>query len=464
MSAEISKELLIGGSGKQSGAVHLPILLESTRRGSQLAAIADPVNPHESQFTSKFSEGLKAVDSRWIPLTGIMGQDLDRLTRFFQKEPSDTLIISCPPLNHAAYVEWGLIHGMDVIVDKPFLSLPNQFGDATAPEKLLEEYDRLRSVRKSSRHRKYDRECKVSVPLMRRVATPYATVLRNLSEVYELTGQNLTNMQTTRSDGCFRFPDEFDRPGAHGYREGLGTLTMSGYHYLDYMAACVASAPPKGTELSSHMTSQTVVFDARRVSQDTPFSKFLGRTNTSPEEDSFQGDNAELDFSVNFKLRQSLTPTPDCDLQFSFIQRGATRRVSPSYPPEATHDEGLTNDCITVIHQGQLQSFHLLVAQDGVNGGRVSLVRRLNPKLARMLDLQPLTITDYDLRPTENIERNRAMASGLLNNFSGGNDKSYDLLDAGYQDLTMQLYIATIGASVAPYNTSVGSTLWVPSR
>ena len=460
----MSKEILIGGAGKQASSVHLPILLDSTRGDSQLIGIADPIDPRRSQFTAKYAESLDNVETNWIPLTGDMVQDLGLLTNFATNNHADTLVISCPPLHHADYVAWGLSQGMDVIVDKPFITFPNQFGDSTAPEKLQEEYLRLKELRKSSKHRNYDRECKVYIPLMRRVSSPYTTILRNLSEVYELTGQHLTNMQTTRSDGCFRFPDEFDRPGAHGYREGLGTLTMSGYHYLDYMAACVASAPPEGSNLSSNMISQTTVLDARRASQDTPFSKFLGRTNTPTEEGNFQGDNAELDFSVNFKLGKSQTSTPDCELQFSFIQRGATRRIIPSYPPEVTHDEGLTNDCVTVIHQGQLQSFHLLVAQDGVNGGRITLVRRLNPKLAEMLGLDPLTITDYDLKPTENIERNKAMVSGLLDNFSGSDDRTYDLLDANYQDLTMQLYGATIGASVGPYSTSIDSTLWVPSR
>ncbi len=459
----MAREILIGGSGKQGGAIHLPVLLDASRGDSRLAAIADPVDPLKSPFTSKHAEALRAADTRWVPLTGDIGQDLGRLTKFAKETPSDTLVISCPPLLHADYIALGLNVGMDVIIDKPFLSLPNQFGNPEAPEKLQEEYERLKELRRSSKHRKYDRECKVSVPLMRRAVTPYTDILKDLSEVYEVTGQHLTNMQTTRSDGCFRFPDEFDRPGAHGYRDGLGALTQSGYHYLDYMAACVSSAPPEGTQLNSRMTSQTTVFDGRHASQGTPFSRFLGRTNTPPEQGGFQGDNAELDFSVNLSLGRPSAPKPDCDLQFTFIQNGATRRVSPSYPPDATHDEGLTNDCSTVIHQGQLQSFHLLVAMDGVNGGRATLARRLNPKLAAMLGQKALTITDYDLKASENVERNRAMVSGLLDNFSGGDNHEYDLLDANYQDLTMQLYGAALGASVAPYTTSV-SNLWVPGR
>ena len=456
------KEILIGGSGKQAAAIHLPVLFE--RGDSRLVTIADPIDPRTSPFSSKHSERLDRAGTQWLPLSGQTDQDLDRLTQHVSGNPAGTLIISCPPLRHADYVAWGLNQGMDVIVDKPFISFPNQFGDPEAPERLQEEYANLKELRDSSQHVIYDRKCNVSVPVMRRFTAPYTTILKNITDVYEATGQPLTNMQTTRSDGCFRFPDEFDRPGAHGYRDGLGSLTQSGYHYLDFMAASVSSAPPEGTELSAHMTSQTTVFEARHASQDTAFSRFLERTNTPPEEGNFQGDNAELDFSVNFKLGQKATSTADLDLQLTFIQQGsASRRVSPSYPPETTHDEGLTNDCVTVIHQGPLQSFHLLVAQDGVNGGRTTLVRRVNPKLADMLDVEPLTITDYPLKPSENIERNRAMVGEILDGFAG-HAETTPLLDAERQDLTMELYTAAIGASVAPYNRSLSSNLWIPSR
>lgn len=456
------REILIGGSGKQAAAVHLPVLLD--RPDSRLVTIADPVDPRRSPFSSKHSQGLDRVGTQWLPLSGQTNEDLDRLTQQNSENPADTLIISCPPLHHAEYVAWGLGQGMDVIVDKPFISIPNQFGDPEAPAKLQEEYARLKELRDSSQHVTYDRKSKVSVPVMRRFTPPYTTILENITDVYVATGQPLTNIQTTRSDGCFRFPDEFDRPGAHGYRDGLGSLTQSGYHYLDFMAASVAAAPPEGLELSAEMTSQTRVSDARHASQDTPFSRFLERTNTPPEEGDFQGDNAELDFSVNYKLRQAATAPADLDLQLTFIQQGsASRRVSPSYPPEATHDEGLTNDCVTVIHQGPLQSFHLLVAQDGVNGGRTTLVRRVNPKLADMLDVEPLTITDYPLQPTANIERNKAMVGEILDDFAGKGETT-PLLDAERQDLTMELYTAAIGASVGPYSRSLNSNLWRPSR
>lgn len=460
----MQKVLLVGGSGKQSGAVYLPILLDPKRTDLLLVAIADPLDPFKSQFASKFSESLNSAKTEWIPLKNNTKLDIQMLDKFFQKEPCDTLAISCPPLYHATYVEWGLKHGMDIIVDKPFVCLLNQFGDAKAPENLRKEYAKLKKIRESSQHRKFKRKCIVSVPLMRRAAIPYTTILQNIRDVYALTGQNLTHMQACRSDGCFRFADEFDRPGAHGYREGLGTLTMSGYHYLDYIAACVMAAPPKGNILEAKMVKQTIVGDVRKSSQDNPYGRFLNRKDTKIE-GAFIGDNAELDFSISFTIKEQKAILPECELQFTFIQRGCTRRTTPSYPLHATHDEGLTNDCIMVIHQGPLQSFQCLVAQDSTTNGRISVVRRLNPELAKKLKLSPLSITDYDLKKDENIIRNQTIINGLLEKFSGKAKKSpYDQLDANYQDLTMELFAGTIGASVKNYTVSIDPNLWNTAR
>ena len=64
------KEILIGGSGKQAGAIHLPVLLDRSRGDSQLTAIADPIDPRKSQFTAKHSEGLDSAGTHWVPLAG----------------------------------------------------------------------------------------------------------------------------------------------------------------------------------------------------------------------------------------------------------------------------------------------------------------------------------------------------------------------------------------------------------
>lgn len=438
--------LLIGGAGKQSGSVYLPILL--TRKDVSLVAIADLIDPNISSLTKKFTSDLHKARTQWINLKGDIDIDLKILDIFIQNVSCDTLIISCPPVYHTDYVEWGLKHGLDIIVDKPVVCRPNQFGDAKAAQLLRDDYRLICRERKTSTHHTKKRQSIVSVPLMRRVTNPYTKILEGLQEVYTHTKQNLTHMMACRSDGCFRFSDEFDRPGAHGYREGLGTLTMSGYHYVDFMAACLMSAPVKSTTMETSLSSKTTVGDVRKQSQDTPYGRYLKRTN-KVETGIFIGDNAELDFSANFVFKQSGSILPDCELNFTFIQRGSTRRVTPVYSRDVTHDEGLTNDCVMVIHQGVFQSFHCLVTQDPATDGRITLVRRLNPLIAAKLGQKTLSIQDYPLKNNENTLNNRTIISNLLDKFAGNNNyvNIYDRLNIDDQKLTVDMYASIIGAS-----------------
>jgi hypothetical protein len=448
----MQKILLIGGSGKQSSSIYLPILVDSNRKDINLIAIADPIDPFKSKFTDKFATQLKVSGTRWIALKNNLDEDIVILDEFLKNMECDTIIISCPPIYHSKYVDLGLRNGLDVIVDKPVVCLPNQFGKFNAAEDLRKDYLEMVKTRNSSVHKKFKRPCMVYVPLMRRVTEPYTQITDQLSEVYRITNQSLTNMLACRSDGCYRFADEFDRPGAHGYREGLGTLTMSGYHYLDFIAACVMAAPVKGNLLESTMINKTTVGEIRRTSQAVPFGQFLN--NSSKKEDNdFVGDNAELDFSVSINIKDSHNKVPNCELLFTFIQRGCTRRVTPNYSLDTTHDEGLTNDCSFIIHQGPFQSFHTLVVQDPSNDGRISVVRRLNPLLAEKMQLPTISIQDYALKNNENTLNNRKIIDNLLDKFTGSNQINiYDKLDINYQKLTVDLYAAVIGASVNLYS------------
>src|SRR6202011_2881151 len=113
-SHNMQRIILIGGAGKQAGAVYLPILLDKDRKDLQLVAIADPTSPLESQFTKKYEQDFTDQNTRFITLTGDISKDLDLLGEFVKTEkPCDTLAISCPPTYHAAYTQWGLQHGMD---------------------------------------------------------------------------------------------------------------------------------------------------------------------------------------------------------------------------------------------------------------------------------------------------------------------------------------------------------------
>lgn len=452
----MQRVLLIGGAGKQAAAATLPVVLDDERGDTELAAIADLTDPFAGRYSAPFAASMHEHDTAWIALGGDTAADLRALDAGMDRKPVDTVIVSCPPQFHYTYIQWALQRGLDVICDKPVVARVGQFGDPAATAMLRSDFASLLDSLERSRHRGGSgRPCHVFIPLMRRVTSPYTEMIEGLRDVFDLTRQSLTYMLACRSDGCYRFGEEHDRPGAHGYRSGLGALTQSAYHYLDFMACCVTQAPPASPVLESGMVNRTTVGDARRTPSSVPFRRVIGRTHDDVDDSAFVGDNAELDFQVTYRFRTPGVSIPDCQMLFSFVQRGCSRRVAPYYPEDATHDEGLTNDCVTVIHQGPLQSYHLLVAQDPTTEGRASLVRRLNPKLAAMLGQQVLTITDLQLPPNANAMKNRAIMRDLLDVTAGRRPAGlYARLDMREQRATAKLYALAIGAEQGLCTTS----------
>jgi hypothetical protein len=448
----LQRVLVIGGAGKQSAAVYLPTVLEGDRADIRLAAIADLVDPYTSSYSMAFSSAMQRQNTAWITLTDDTATNLSTLDEYLSRETIDTLIISCPPLYHYAYIQWGVQHGLDVICDKPVVARAAQFGDASAPALLQQDFESLCRILDQSKHRSdTSRSCRVYIPLMRRVTSPYTEIISGLHDVFKLTGQSLTYVLVSRSDGCYRFADEYDRPGAHGYRQGLGTLTMSAYHYLDFLAHCLTQAPPSSSRLEARLVNRTTVGDVRRATSSTAYRSLIGRTHGDPNSRGFIGDNAELDFHVTYSLKTNHESVPDCEVYFAFIQRGCTRRISPFYSIDTTHDEGLTNDSVWVIHQGPLQSFHLLLAHDPSTSGRATLVRRLNPKMAGLLSQPTLSISDVQLPRDTNTMKNRTIVRNLLEVCVGRQPaESYERLDMREQRTTLRLYTLALGAERGP--------------
>jgi len=454
----MQRVLIIGGAGKQAASVYLPIVLDNNRDDIQLAAIADLTNPYDSRFTIPFSTSIHTNNTAWIALTDDIDTNFIALNEYLTKEQIDTLIVSCPPQFHHAYIQWGIQSGLDVICDKPLVARTQQFGNASASNLLLQDFESLYQSLNQSKHlRDTNRSCKAYVLLMRPVSHPYIEILTGLHDVFDLTGQCLTYALVCRSDGTYRFADEYDRPGTHGYRHGLGKLTRSGYHYIDFLAHCLTQAPPSSQVLEARMVSRSTVKDSRRTPPSIAYERIIGHTYDVPSRDDFTGDNAELDFNITYSLRTGDVPIPDCEIHFSFVERGCTRRVNPYYPKDTTHDEGQTHDTVICIHQGPLQSFHLLVAYDAINAGRASLVRRLNPKVAMMLDQPSLTISDVQLQRDENTIQNRDIARDLLDVLTGRQAVGrYSSLDLREHRTTMKLYALAIGAECGPCSSQWG--------
>lgn len=55
-------------------------------------------------------------------------------------------------------------------------------------------------------------------------------------QLHRAPGMPASFVSIVHNDGSYRFPGGFNLPGAHGYSSGLGSLTHTAYHYLDFLA------------------------------------------------------------------------------------------------------------------------------------------------------------------------------------------------------------------------------------
>lgn len=375
--------LMIGGCGKWASRTYLPVFA----RSEQWRLVVADTNGGTAQFD----------DAPFVPLTGCFERDRDMLDTADRLYTPDIVIVSTPPETHYEYIAWALMKGADVVCDKPLVAIPAQFGSAQAAQILARQYASLCNLVEASVHRRHEvRSCNVYIPMKRRQDWPFGQILCDIKQVHDLTGIAPTFFNLTFNDGAYRFLDEYDRPGAHGYRAGLGILTHTGYHYLDYLAACLSSENDPVYDVDCDCVSSTTSGRAANP-VDRAFAALLGR-NDCPETEIQRTSlisRGELDVTLAYRLY--LRSGQTCTATVSLLHHGASRRLSPRYAPDQTHDEGRVGDLSLTIQQGPFQSVQCLVADNAEGHGYARYIRRLHPIIARNLQADEIAIVDRDI-------------------------------------------------------------------
>lgn len=440
--------LIIGGSGKWGRSIYLPVF-SNNREFFKLVAIADLVDPYKEGYSSNFYISLHQHQTRWLRLTGNLDQDLSILDNFLKDDEIDSLIVTTPPLLHYIYINWGIKNGLNIICDKPPIAQSRQFGNSKL--EVWNDFNNLCDSLDNSRHRRYGTNCQVYLPLRRRLEYPYTEIYKGLREVFEYTGQHITHISLHLNDGSYRFPDEYDLPGAHGYRDGLGSLTHTGYHLMDLVAKCLKQAPPPSRYIESRIIHCLNVKQARQINSDKGYCQIIGRQQESNDLKSFAGDDSELDIQISYEFKNTPETYSDCEIFLSFIHRGCTKRISAYYSDNCTHDEGRVDDTVLIIHQGALQSFHLLISDDSggaIPNGHMRFVRRLNPKLAEIVKQKPLILEDTLLFPGMSKQFYQHLVEKLLKVFDIKiSNESFMTLSLKEQYIAMKLYSLALNAS-----------------
>ncbi len=374
--------LAIGAAGKWFNDTYEPLIASASDQWT-LVGVAD--------VDTALKTRNPATGVAHISLKGTIDKDISEVKQCFIDLAPDLVIISSDPVSHFAYADAAMAVGADVICDKPPIAIAHQLRRAgRAGEEIRHQYANLVRRQSASVHRRHrPRKCHFLLPLRRRQHFPYGQILNWVGEIKDRYGVDVSCMDVAFNDGSFRFAGEYDRPGAHGYRQGLGVMTHTGYHFVDFVAACCAPSTKydvlrvECTRLESHTT------DGNDEIVEAAFRQLLAHSLPSLCPDAESAPTAGSSIVAETDARMSLSVLhaggQRTRIYLSILHRGCTRRKAFHYPMDTTHDVGRVDDVMLILQQGPFQSIQMSIT-DNAGGvtphGYGHLVRRVHPLVA----------------------------------------------------------------------------------
>src|SRR5690606_17520610 len=116
---------------------------------------------------------------------------------------------------------------LKVIMDKPIVAIPNATTEPTSASLILSQFNELREIYESNP------ASSVVVLSQRRYHPAYNRIAEDLTENFSRTGVVPHYFYLMHSDGQLRLLNEIDDISYHGFNQGYGKISHSGYHFID---------------------------------------------------------------------------------------------------------------------------------------------------------------------------------------------------------------------------------------
>jgi Oxidoreductase family, NAD-binding Rossmann fold len=227
------KKILLIGAGYHSRRIYLPYFKKHADRSqADIVAILDIES--QKEVIKAYLEKQELEIPMYFLDNNIMNQEdyytavLDKIKR--EKE-IDSVIISTEPISHLRYAKWALESQLNILMDKPISSYEGVSTDTALAKRILEDYIELNQL--YQKQKQDNPNLIFELMAQRRYHPAYYKMKELLQEIYELTNCPITSIQSSHSDGQWRFPSEIVHQFAHPYSQGYGKVSHSGYHTID---------------------------------------------------------------------------------------------------------------------------------------------------------------------------------------------------------------------------------------
>lgn len=220
--------ILIIGFGHHSKRIHFPII-ESLVDAS-VVGLVDLDISNES-IVNFFRQKERSIQSLFFKSKDNF--NLDKLTAFAKDLNVTSVVISTDPDSHCDYAKWALVHGYSVLLDKPVHTEKNAAHNIDAAKAIHQEYASLLAVYEESKKNFPYLACEVLS--QRRHHPAYKLVKSTIEEIYKKTRCPITYYYSFHNDGQWRMPKELSEIDYHGFSDGYGKASHSGYHFFDLL-------------------------------------------------------------------------------------------------------------------------------------------------------------------------------------------------------------------------------------
>lgn len=225
-------KIALVGVGPHARRVYVPALQRLRARFGVEVSLVVELKEKEAEVRAYF--GARELRPEFLfvePFTQHMPPEVRALLgRAAREHPLEGVIIATEPLSHAAYAHWALEERLHVLMDKPVTTRENAATDSRQAVGIHGDYESLLSA--YGRLQKH-KQTLFSINVQRRYHPGFQRVLELLQEVAGKTGCPITSLHSSHADGQWRLPSEMLSLGYHGYNQGHGKVSHSGYHFLD---------------------------------------------------------------------------------------------------------------------------------------------------------------------------------------------------------------------------------------
>lgn len=429
--------VLIIGFGHHTKRIYFPVL-----RGMDNVEIAGIVDIETQQDSINSFLKLNNVD---LPAMYLQDADTnyDGVTQFATDLNIDAVIISTSPESHVNIAKWAFDNGLHVMMDKPIHAEPGAAHSVDSAKVIHDKYLELEASLVKARKRYPGLVCEVLC--QRRYHPVYKMMRKVVSEGYAQTGCPITYYYAYQNDGQFRFPEEIRDMKYHGFTEGYGKASHSGYHFYD-MFNWLSEVYRKDFSINNLSCSAWANFP----------SNYLKQVRTESLEklfNDYKGDGESLDFSgygeidvmsrLQLKANDDVITHAQIDLQHSglsarawhdiegrdmykgngrirheqyYISMGPFLSISLTSWQGATSDkEKLENN--TIFQPGHEFNVDLTIFRNKILGGKEVETFKLN-------DLYAPSLPDYSRGHQEDARRNGIREFFELISTGGGRGNS----------------------------------------